>query len=115
MLPDLTEKDFVPLADFEFQHWCDRAGAPYSSIRPLSEAAAERVWARVASVRAEESEALDLGALDDWDASLVKRWLLSCDGNADRHVLLAQGRVVERLDNEEFARRKGELLEHLGM
>jgi branched-chain amino acid transport system ATP-binding protein len=34
---------------------------------------------------------------------------------ADRHVLLAQGRVVERLDNEEFARRKGELLEHLGM
>jgi branched-chain amino acid transport system ATP-binding protein len=34
---------------------------------------------------------------------------------ADRHVLLAQGRVVERLDNEEFSQRKGELLEHLGM
>ena len=34
---------------------------------------------------------------------------------ADRHVLLAQGRVVDRLDNEEFAQRKGELLEHLGM
>ena len=30
---------------------------------------------------------------------------------ADRHVLLAQGRVVERLDNDEFAQRKGELLE----
>jgi branched-chain amino acid transport system ATP-binding protein len=34
---------------------------------------------------------------------------------ADRHVLLAQGRVVDRLDNEAFAQRKGELLEHLGM
>ena len=34
---------------------------------------------------------------------------------ADRHVLLAQGRVVERLGNAEFAQRKGELLEHLGM
>ena len=34
---------------------------------------------------------------------------------ADRHVLLAQGRVVERLGNEEFAQRKGELLQHLGM
>ena len=34
---------------------------------------------------------------------------------ADRHYLLAQGRVVEPLDNDEFARREGELLDHLGM
>ena len=34
---------------------------------------------------------------------------------ADRHVLLAQGRVVERLDNYEFAQRKGELLDYLGL
>jgi branched-chain amino acid transport system ATP-binding protein len=34
---------------------------------------------------------------------------------ADRHVLLAQGRVVERLGNKEFAQRQDELLEHLGM
>ena len=34
---------------------------------------------------------------------------------ADRHVLLAQGRVVERLGNDEFAQRRGELLEYLGM
>jgi branched-chain amino acid transport system ATP-binding protein len=34
---------------------------------------------------------------------------------ADRHVLLAQGRVVERLDNDEFAQRKGELLDYLGL
>ena len=97
MLPELTENDFVPLAQFQFQHWCDRCGPPYSFIRPLREAAAERVWARVASARAEESgsEALDLGALDDWDASLVKRWLLSRDSDAGRHVLLCyQPRVV---------------------
>ena len=34
---------------------------------------------------------------------------------ADRHVLLAQGRVVERLDNDEFAQRKSELLDYLGL
>jgi branched-chain amino acid transport system ATP-binding protein len=34
---------------------------------------------------------------------------------ADRHYLLAQGRVVESLDNAEFARRESELLAHLGM
>jgi branched-chain amino acid transport system ATP-binding protein len=34
---------------------------------------------------------------------------------ADRHYLLAQGRVVEHLANEEFGRRREELLEHLGM
>jgi branched-chain amino acid transport system ATP-binding protein len=34
---------------------------------------------------------------------------------ADRHYLLAQGRVVEALDNHEFVEREGELLEHLGI
>ena len=34
---------------------------------------------------------------------------------ADRHYLLAQGAVVESLDNAAFASRQGELLEHLGM
>lgn len=34
---------------------------------------------------------------------------------ADRHYLLAQGRVVERLDNASFMAREGELLEHLGI
>ena len=34
---------------------------------------------------------------------------------ADRHCLLAQGRVVERLDNDEFCAREGELLRHLGL
>lgn len=34
---------------------------------------------------------------------------------ADRHNLLAQGEVVESLDNAEFQSRTAELLEHLGM
>ncbi len=34
---------------------------------------------------------------------------------ADRHYLLAQGRVVEQLDNADFQIRESELLEHLGM
>lgn len=34
---------------------------------------------------------------------------------ADRHYLIAQGRVVESLDNAELERREGELLEYLGI
>ncbi len=34
---------------------------------------------------------------------------------ADRHYLLAQGRVVESLDNKQFGEREQELLEHLGI
>ncbi len=34
---------------------------------------------------------------------------------ADRHYLLAQGQVVESLDNHEFVEREEELLEHLGI
>jgi branched-chain amino acid transport system ATP-binding protein len=34
---------------------------------------------------------------------------------ADRHYLLAQGRVVESLDNDSFQAREGELLTYLGM
>jgi branched-chain amino acid transport system ATP-binding protein len=34
---------------------------------------------------------------------------------ADRHYLLAQGRVVESLDNDDFQTRTTELLEYLGI
>ncbi len=34
---------------------------------------------------------------------------------ADRHYLLAQGRVVESLDNDQFVARQQDLLEHLGI
>src|SRR3954447_2267826 len=43
---ELTEKDFLPLEQCQFQHWGDHGGPPYTSIRPLSESAAERVWRR---------------------------------------------------------------------
>ena len=34
---------------------------------------------------------------------------------ADRHYLLAQGRIVESLDNDAFQSRTSELLEYLGI
>ena len=34
---------------------------------------------------------------------------------ADRHYLLAQGKVVEHLGNDDFRAREGELLTYLGM
>jgi branched-chain amino acid transport system ATP-binding protein len=34
---------------------------------------------------------------------------------ADRHYLLAQGRIVEALDNADVRRREGELLAYLGL
>ena len=34
---------------------------------------------------------------------------------ADRHYLLAQGRIVEQLSNADFQARESELLEHLGI
>jgi branched-chain amino acid transport system ATP-binding protein len=46
---------------------------------------------------------------------LVEQNVTFASSVADRHVLLAQGRVVERLGNKEFAQRQDELLEHLGM
>jgi len=34
---------------------------------------------------------------------------------ADRHYLLAQGKVVEKLDNDDFQARERDLLSYLGM
>jgi branched-chain amino acid transport system ATP-binding protein len=34
---------------------------------------------------------------------------------ADRHYLLAQGRIVESLDTDQFRAREGELLTYLGI
>src|SRR5215217_1220051 len=82
---ELTEKDYVPLAECQFQHWGERCGAPYSHIRPLSAAAAERVWRRTAALAATgwaeadagDCDRLDLAACGDWDASTVRQWMLS--------------------------------------
>jgi len=79
MAIELTEKDFVPLEQCQFQHWGDRTGAPFDQIRPLGDAAAERVWARAAALSsATWSEAapggdqIDLGSVDG-DEKTVKR------------------------------------------
>lgn len=46
---------------------------------------------------------------------LVEQNVKFAQAVADRHYLLAQGRVVEQLDNAEFQARESELLEHLGI
>ena len=46
---------------------------------------------------------------------LVEQNLRFATRVADRHYLLAQGEVVERLGNAEMIAREGELLRHLGM
>ena len=46
---------------------------------------------------------------------LVEQNVTFASAVADRHYLLAQGRVVESLAADEFRSRIGELLEHLGV
>lgn len=46
---------------------------------------------------------------------LVEQNLRFAAAVADRHYLLAEGRVVESLDNADVARREHELLQHLGV
>ena len=104
---ELTPKDFVPLDQCEFQHWGERSGAPFDEIRPLCDAAAERVWARTAALSAGTwsaagpgADLIDLASMD-WDEETVKRhvslWLRRRDagGSEDREVILCyQPRVA---------------------
>lgn len=46
---------------------------------------------------------------------LVEQNVKFASAVADRHYLLAQGRVVEQLNNADFQARESELLEHLGI
>lgn len=46
---------------------------------------------------------------------LVEQNVKFASAVADRHYLLAQGRVVEHLNNADFQARESELLEHLGI
>src|SRR5687767_10625392 len=48
MTIELTDKDFVPLAQCEFQHWGEHSGPPFCHMRALSPDAAERVWRKTA-------------------------------------------------------------------
>jgi len=46
---------------------------------------------------------------------LVEQNLRFATRVADRHYLLAQGEIVERLGNADMRSREGELMRHLGM
>ncbi|WP_157155635.1 MULTISPECIES: ABC transporter ATP-binding protein [unclassified Diaminobutyricimonas] len=46
---------------------------------------------------------------------LVEQNVKFAQSVADRHYVLAEGRIVEQLDNDEFRLRESELLEHLGI
>jgi branched-chain amino acid transport system ATP-binding protein len=46
---------------------------------------------------------------------LVEQNVKFAQSVADRHYVLAEGRIVEQLDNDEFKLRENELLEHLGI
>jgi hypothetical protein len=92
-----TDADLLPQEACRFQHWGERDGAPFSDIRPLTDAAAERVWARVApragasaidTGASDTGLELDLNMLDDWDAATVKAWLLALPAVPGERVLV---------------------------
>jgi hypothetical protein len=94
----LTEKDFLPPHQCQFQHWGDRDGEPYCHVRPLSESAAERIWRRTAALAAADwataggprdtNHSLDLAECGEWDALFVKNWLLSRVPDPDQPVFV---------------------------
>ena len=99
MAIELTDKDFVPLAHCEFQHWGERSGPPFSHMRGLSGDAAERVWRKTAETAASAwdgaDEQLDLTATGDWSEASVREWLLARCGDRDEQVLVCfQPRVA---------------------
>lgn len=100
---DLSDKDFIPLAQCEFQHWGERSGPPFCHMRALSPEAAERVWRRTAHTCGAQwadgdDEQLDLSAPGDWSESSVREWLLSRVGDRDEQVLVCfQPRVAVAL------------------
>ena len=103
MAIDLTEKDFVPLAQCEFQHWGERSGPPFCHMRALSPDAAERVWRKTAETCGagwadREDEHLDLTNSGEWSETSVREWLLARGGGRDDQVLVCfQPRVAVEL------------------
>jgi hypothetical protein len=94
----LSEGDFRPIAGYEFQHWGERTGQPYAAIRPLTPAAAERVWRRAVELGgvpwADGGTDAGAGRLDlqrpdaEWDDRTVCRWLLERVPDRDLEVLV---------------------------
>jgi hypothetical protein len=103
MAIELTDKDFVPLAQCDFQHWGERSGPPFCHMRALSPDAAERVWRRTAQTCGThwadgEDQQLDLSGPGDWSETSVRDWLLSRVADREQQVLVCfQPRVAVAL------------------
>ena len=105
---ELTDADCVPPAEFQFQHWGERAGMPYCALRPLSPDAAFRVWRHTAALSQAAWEnspgdadagLLDLRDAGDWSADTVREWLLARVGDRGQSVVACfQPRVAVRVD-----------------
>jgi branched-chain amino acid transport system ATP-binding protein len=85
-----------------------RTGASLLLLDEPSEGLAPVIVARIGEIIRQAKET-GVGVL------LIEQNVKFAATVADRHYLLAQGRVVESLDNHEFAEREDELLEHLGI
>jgi branched-chain amino acid transport system ATP-binding protein len=85
-----------------------RTGARLLLLDEPSEGLAPVIVARIGEI-IREVKAAGAGVL------LIEQNVKFAATVADRHYLLAQGRVVEALDNHEFVTRETELLEHLGI
>ncbi len=85
-----------------------RTGARLLLLDEPSEGLAPVIVARIGEI-IREVKASGAGVL------LIEQNVKFAATVADRHYLLAQGRVVESLDNHEFVEREEELLEHLGI
>jgi branched-chain amino acid transport system ATP-binding protein len=85
-----------------------RTGARLLLLDEPSEGLAPVIVARIGEI-IREVKASGAGVL------LIEQNVKFAATVADRHYLLAQGRVVEALGNHEFVAREEELLEHLGI
>lgn len=85
-----------------------RTGARLLLMDEPSEGLAPVVVARIGAIIT-EIKATGVGVL------LIEQNVKFAATVADRHYLLSQGRIATALDNSEFRRREGELLEHLGI
>jgi len=85
-----------------------RTGARLLLMDEPSEGLAPVVVARIGAI-IREIKATGAGVL------LIEQNVKFAATVADRHYLLSQGRIVETLDNDEFRRREGDLLKHLGI
>ena len=108
---ELTDADYAPLAELQFQHWGERARPPFSELRPLTADAALRVWQRTAALAAAgwaeagegEGDDVHAGRLDlrneaDWSESSVREWLLARVADRDEPVIACfQPRVAVRV------------------